>query len=514
MANPDPSRPSPGETPPPDSPDSDSSGSGSPDSGAPSSDRPAADEGSGDPPCPSAEESAVREPDPGDGPDAAHERSHELSEEQRVAAGRDLPIQWGHPVYRSIFLVALVIGFVTLGVVLKDIINPVLVAALAAYILNPIVERLEARGVSRRSSVTGLFLVAGLLVTTGLGVFGLKIFQNVTEIRIALLGEEIAARRGQAVKTGPASSPAGQGDSEPTIEEHPAFRPGKGPEQPGFLDLNGNGERDPGLVERAGKRLEPLLSRLGEEDFKRMQETLKASAGRVAEGLVGLVGSAREFLSSLTNLVSYLVLGPIYTFFFLLSFSDMRRELARHLPAAPRAEILDVAAEIDRSVAAFFRGRLIIALIKGAVTGVLLQLFDVPFGFVIGLTAGLLSFVPVVGPLIGATAAIILGSAEASSMVTLLIGITAIFTIAELVEAGCYPLVLGKEVGLHPVLLILAFLTFGKLLGLFGVLLAVPIASIVKILFRRYVLPEIRELAGLPPPETEASDGEAAGATA
>jgi predicted PurR-regulated permease PerM len=430
-----------------------------------------------------------------------------------------MSIHWRRPRYRIFFLVAFTLGILLLGFFLQDIVNPLLLAVLVSYILNPLVKFLESRGLSRQLSVVSLFVTAFLLLALALGLFGVKIYHNFTEIRVVLLGEPLIAfedlgkdpdhvgPRVREVKENkmPVKQLERDRKKEPNKSE-PESKPAiiKKAKPLHYRDLNGDGRWQIGLIQRLSAKLRPHLSELSQEDMSRLTDFLKESGGKLADIILGAMDSAKGYASSLWNVFNYLVLVPIYSFFILLNFSSIKDNLARHLPTVYRAKIIEVWGEIDRSVAAFFRGRLFIAVMKGLLTGLGFWIVGIPFGFAIGLTAGLLSFVPALGPLFALVLSFVLGVAEASSVTALLFGILLVLAIAEAVEAVAYPVVLGKEVGLHPVALIFGFLVFGKLFGLFGILLAVPIASIVKILLGRFVLPEIQALAGL---DLEADDG-------
>src|SRR5262249_10883141 len=151
-----------------------------------------------------------------------------------------------------------------------------------------------------------------------------------------------------------------------------------------------------------------------------------------------------------------------------------------------------------RQLAVFFRGRLAVALTKGALTALGLAIVGVRFSFFIGMLAGLLSVIPLVGPLVGGGLAVIFAYDSGGSWGARCAGVGIVIGLAETFDYVAFPAVIGREVGLHPLILILALFSFGKLFGLFGVLMSVPIACCVKILFEEFVLPEIQALAREP----------------
>lgn len=449
-----------------------------------------------------------------------------------------MPIHWSHPRYRGLFLFAVTLGLLLLGYYLREIVNPLLLAFLLSYILNPVVEFLGKRGISRQAGVIILFLSIFLSAALGVSLFGLKVYHNFTDIRVTLLGEPVISKadlgkdanhvglripdkkrnkesndkgKGAEARDDSGKKPkkdtdkekaSGKADDSKGKKEAPEEeRPANAAERPPryFRDLNGDGVWQLGLVQKFNDRIEPYLSELSEKDMDKVTTLLQDSAGKAADFVIDGLEGAQEYASSIWNLLNYLLLVPVYSFFILMNFSSIKRNLGRHLPKRYRSNLIDLASEIDRSVSAFFRGRLFIALIKGVITGVGLSIISVPFGLTIGMIAGLLSFVPALGPVFALVFGFLLGVGAAPSVLMLIIGISVVLAIAEAVETLCFPIVLGKEMGLHPVALILAFLVFGRLFGLFGILLAVPIASVCKILFFRYVLPEIQEIAGIEP---------------
>jgi predicted PurR-regulated permease PerM len=380
---------------------------------------------------------------------------------------------WSPRSRRALLVLAFVLSALAFGFWLREVFNPLLLALLLSYILNPIIELGEQRRVPRKVAVSALLLGA-LLTLGGLGtLFGVKLWRQADELKVSLLGEPWSEA--------------------PSLERSAPRRATLAGRH--YLDLNADGARQRGLVERLEGRLRPTVEQLSEEHAESIGAALRHSAGRASDLVRAVAESAVRAGGSLGNLLSYVVLVPVYAFFFLLGFPDLKRQATLFVPTRMRAELIIVATEIDEAVAAFFRGRLILATGKGLATAIGLWLLDVPFGPGIGLLAGALSIIPAVGPLSGFILALLLGLANEAELGTLLLGLGAVFAVVEGLEALAFPFVLGRGVGLHPVSLILAFLVFGRLFGLFGVLLAVPIACILKILFCRYVAPELRAFA-------------------
>ncbi|MBI3725615.1 AI-2E family transporter [bacterium] len=390
--------------------------------------------------------------------------------------------------HRALVLAVALAAALGLGYYLSDVLNPFLIGLLIAYVLNPVVEKLEKWRVRRSFAVSVLFGAVLLSVVGTLGFGAFMAAEHLDEIRRDLAGERLLDEKDPTDKA--------------TIErlkkvEGSPLR--KTPEGVYFVSEDLSGARKVGLIEKITDAVKPKLQRISHERLESFARALEAQAGDALSVGVKASKGLQEFLKQLTNFFGYVFLVPLYSFFLLLSLSDIQRHVSASLPGAYRARVLDIAGKIDRALAAFFRGRLLIALAKGVLTWFGLWLVGVRFAFFIGMAAGLLSVVPLLGPLVGGVLGCIFAYESGGSLGMRCLGVCLVFAGAETFEAFAYPAVLGRNVGLHPLALILAVFSFGKIFGLFGVLLAVPFACVVKILFEEFVLPEVRALAAEPP---------------
>jgi predicted PurR-regulated permease PerM len=155
--------------------------------------------------------------------------------------------------------------------------------------------------------------------------------------------------------------------------------------------------------------------------------------------------------------------------------------------------------KIERAVAAFFRGRLIVCIICALLTWIGFAILQIPYAALFGLLIGLATAIPMAG-LVFLVPAIVLTIIEGGDSITLRVLMAiAVYGGVQTLEATVFtPTIMGKEVELHPVLLIVALLLCGSLLGILGVILAVPIAATIRIFAREFFLPRIREAAGVP----------------
>ena len=160
--------------------------------------------------------------------------------------------------------------------------------------------------------------------------------------------------------------------------------------------------------------------------------------------------------------------------------------------------MVKVLLEIHRMLLGFFRGRLLTMLAKGIFVALGLLLVGAPYWPVFGAAAGLLSIIPAVGPLAAAIPAVYLARSEGGNGAA--VAAVVVLLAAEAVEGYVLiPKLVGKEVGLHPMAVITAILIGSALLGLFGVLIAIPLAAAAKIVWGEFVLPALRAKAAEEP---------------
>ncbi len=191
-----------------------------------------------------------------------------------------------------------------------------------------------------------------------------------------------------------------------------------------------------------------------------------------------------------------LLLIPIYAFFLLLAMPQIRSFIKDYLPSRHKDQIVGITREIEKAVSAFFRGRLVIC-IACAITGVLgflvLKLFGihVPYGFLFGIGIGLATAIPLAG-LLFLLPAIAVTMIQPGAGVGSVVGVIGVYVVVQALEAVLIPTIMGREVELHPVILLIALFLCGKLLGVLGLILAVPIAASVRILAREYFWPRLK----------------------
>jgi predicted PurR-regulated permease PerM len=222
-----------------------------------------------------------------------------------------------------------------------------------------------------------------------------------------------------------------------------------------------------------------------------------ASIGGVATAVLGKVSrSGLGIAMWLTNLV----LIPVVAFYLLRDWDRLVAKVDGMLPRSIQPTIAHLASESDKILGAFVRGQLLVMLALGVFYGAGLGVVGLTVGPLIGMVAGLLSFVPYLGFIIGFVAAIIAALVQYGDWTHVLL-VCGVFVIGQLLEGYVLvPKLVGDEIGLHPVAVIFAVLAGGYLFGFLGVLLALPAASVIMVLLRylieRYRMSELYNEAG------------------
>lgn len=315
---------------------------------------------------------------------------------------------------------------------LAPVLTPFVFAALLGWMGDPLVDRIERRGLSRNIAVALVFAVMALLVLLALLLL-LPLLQHQIVVLVASL--------------------------------------------PHYRDWL-IGSVLPWVREKTGLQLVEWL------DPQRMVELVRThweQAGGFATATLGYLSrSGFVVLAWMANVV----LLPVLTFFFLRDWDHIVERMAALVPRDHAATVARLARESGDVLGGFLRGQLLVMLILGALYASGLWLVGLDLGILIGLIAGLLTFVPYLGP----ATVIILGGIAALVQFgdwQHLAGVAAVFAIGQVVEsAWLTPTLVGDRIGLHPAAVIFAVLTGGQLFGFLGMLLALPVAAIANVLLR------------------------------
>lgn len=324
----------------------------------------------------------------------------------------------------------LVLGLGVLVYLLSPILAPFVVGALMAYLGDPLIDRLETYKLSRGLAVSCVFLILVVLITLMLLLL------------LPMLGEQI----------------------------------------------NGLVQRLPVLINRVSQWLSTYAAEYGVTvesiDYSQLAKDYLPQAGDATKGLLKAISQSS---GALINWVVIIMLTPIITFYLLRDWDLLVAKIYDLIPHDVRATVSRLVTESDSMLSAFLRGQLLVMTALGTIYAIGLTIIGLPFALLIGFVAGLLSFIPYLGTLIGVFLAIVLYIAEFQEWVGLWqVGV--VFLIGQSLEGYFLtPWLVGDKIGLHPVAVIFAVLAGGQLFGFVGVLLALPVSSVLVVLLRESV---------------------------
>lgn len=221
-----------------------------------------------------------------------------------------------------------------------------------------------------------------------------------------------------------------------------------------------------------------------------MAELSDAVSGAVMNVLTAIGASLSRVLSSgvaVFNMLALILITPVVLFYVLRDWKEIQMHVSQLVPKSREKEIKSVWEEINKTLSGFIRGQALVCLILGIFYGIGLSLTGLDFGILVGLLAGLLSFIPYFGFGTGLVLSLFLGLMQGFSWGQWG-GLATVFVIGQILEGYVLtPRLVGNRVGLSPVWVIFALLAGGVLAGFVGILIAVPAAAVIGVLVRRGV---------------------------
>jgi len=248
-------------------------------------------------------------------------------------------------------------------------------------------------------------------------------------------------------------------------------------------------ERLPAFVESLQGMFSDRLRNLISGIFGLPSDVLRGSVGNLvgqgAKWLGTLLGSLWSGGQALLNLAALFVVTPVVAFYILYDWDRMVAKVDSWLPRDHADTVRALAREMDQGVAGFVRGQVSVCLILGVFYAVGLSAIGLNFGLLIGLGAGLVSFIPYVGATLGLILSVGIAVVQFWPEFTWIAMTLAVFVVGQFFEGNILqPKLVGASVGLHPVWLMFALFAFGYLFGFVGLLIAVPAAAAVGVLAR------------------------------
>ncbi len=209
-----------------------------------------------------------------------------------------------------------------------------------------------------------------------------------------------------------------------------------------------------------------------------VQERQEAFTNYLWEGVLG-VGRG---IGSVLGILGYVVLTPVLTFYLMRDWDPIKERLVGLIPLPHREATVDFLQQCDGLVSSYLRGQVTVAAIIGILTGVGFALVGFEYAALIGLVAGVFSIVPYLGVVMSLIPALFIALVSGSVLASLL-KVAAVFAAVQLLDGSVIsPRIVGDSVGIHPVWVVLAMSLGGFFFGIVGLLVAVPVAAIVKLL--------------------------------
>lgn len=413
---------------------------------------------------------------------------------------------------RNIALIAIAVLLGWFAWSVRAVLNPLILGYLLAYILRPLVQKLQDRGMRRRSAVNIIFVLAGIaILVIGGGVFvqGRQFVEN--QVELAKRGEDPFTKAEKSIdallgRGGDWFEKMFRSDAADAVVEESASPNGdeaeKGEATGDELEENRTPERTNDV-----KPVDTVVTAdLDDHSALTIRSLARAwvdswDPGDTDESdLVRaqvVLGYVQRIFGGVLSVLGFLVLLPVYTYFLLFELERIHDFVRLHVPKKERERVTRIGRKVGSVIANFFRGRLLICVLKGLVLALGLSILQVPYGFLLGMLAGFFSLIPFAGPAIGFGITVLVALQKYDEGLWLHLGlISAVFVLAEFLEGYVFiPKILGDTLGLHPVVILLAVFVGGAALGLFGFLIAIPLAATLIILFRELVMPAIQDFA-------------------
>jgi predicted PurR-regulated permease PerM len=425
---------------------------------------------------------------------------------------KDYPTQW----QRKMMWAALTACFlVILGVIvaaaiwagasiisfLQPILIPVAIAAILAYLLDPLVTRMS-RGVLTRTKAIALLFAIAFFALGGLAAW----LVPTISLQSANFARQIPSYTDRArnyivdlvYRFDQTFGFLGAGQTKSASKNLTNLLIGPGPSPSPHRQPTANPVAPPQAATPAVEVIAPAQPKLSSAERQRIQAYVEKQMPKLQDALPTLLGKVWDILKTsiggflgATGFLLSLILVPVYLFFLLKEKPRIEERWSDYLPlrASPlKNEVAEVISQINSYVVAYFRGQLLVCLVDGIAIGILLTAIGLNFAPVIGAMVVVLTMIPYIGIIICWVPAVLIAAFQWGDWTHPLI-VTAIFIVVQNLEGLFYaPRIVGNYVGLHPMTVIVSIFVWGLIIGgVIGPLLAVPLTATLKVLFMRYV---------------------------
>ncbi len=239
-----------------------------------------------------------------------------------------------------------------------------------------------------------------------------------------------------------------------------------------------------------------LQSLATEQNLAWLHDKLGIDAASLQKNIGMILGSATTIgttvLTSLwtsagtvINVASLFVITPVVAFYTLLDWDNMIAKVDSWVPRDQVQTVRTIGNDVNTAIAGFIRGQGLVCIILGTIYATGLIMTGLNFGLLIGMAAGLMSFIPYVGAIIGLSLALIVALVQFWPDWVMLAAVSAVFVVGQFFEGNILsPKLVGESIGLHPVWLMFSLFAFGSLFGFVGLLVAVPASAAIGVLVR------------------------------
>jgi predicted PurR-regulated permease PerM len=333
------------------------------------------------------------------------------------------------PNFRRFIVASAMLGAGVMGYLLRGVLLPLFFAFLLAYVLDPMVDRLEALRVPRwAGALTVMLGIVGIM--TLVMVYAVPMFIDEIRAAAAELPDQLKALQGRA---------------------------------------------EPWLLANFHVKLPHTISELATD------------LGTQAPSMVSAASTAFFGTLSYVGVVLSAMIVPVFALYLLIDFDRIVRRTRQLIPRRWTISVTDVAAQIHRALGGYVRGQLTACIVLAALYAVGLRLVDIRLAVPIGVLTGMLAFVPYIGFGIGLSLALAMATLDWHG-VGPIVGVAAVMGGVQILDGMVItPRIVGRSVGLAPLEVLITMMAAGSLFGFFGVLLAVPMGAVVKILIQRVV---------------------------
>jgi predicted PurR-regulated permease PerM len=390
---------------------------------------------------------------------------------------------------------------------LQPILIPIAVAAILAYLLDPVVTELCRRGMGRNLAIVVIFasvLIAlvGLIwwvvptismqsanFARELPNYTQKVRDRIVDVIVQYNRMVGGTSRGKSGSSGLVNFLLGT----PPPHSPPPSSSATAAPSPTPL-ANGSPVES---ISAAPTKMSSAERQQIEVKAEKIIPNLERYLPTLAEKIWGIIKKSIGGFLGITGFLLSLIIVPIYLFFLLKERPRIEKRWRDYLPLRPspmKDEIADAISEINTYVIAYFRGQLLVCLVDGTLIGSALTLLGLNFAPLIGLLVVILTMIPYIGIVICWIPAVLIAAFQFGGWYPF--WVTVIFVLIQNLEGMFYaPRIVGKSVGLHPMTVIVSIFVWGLLIGgLLGPILAVPLTATIKVLLTRYVWgPRLRE---------------------